>query len=720
MHFSLIQQATVNGKPYTNSDKGLCFYNASRDEHFSIVGLKAGDKFVVNVSSGQVLFTTSNCTGPYRPYSGSSHGDVTTGTPTLWGELQSGETYTVLKDGVVSLQAKKTWTVISSIVIVPSQTESVSAPTVSSEATEGGRNVTITSGTSNMLSGVKTYYTIDGSTPTALSAQYTGAFKITETTTIKAITISNSSAATASAVTEQLVNLDVVDNPVLSVTGTSDNSRVVTITCATDGATIYYSETEKNNAEDGWLTYSTPVTTAATTLYAYAEKNAQKTDVVSFATGAGTTINLLPATVTHSNNGVYTIASDQSAILGAPTATIHYQIDGASEQTSTNASVNVNIAADGTLTYWLTADGYGATAPADETVYAARAYAATTTLNFCTNSDAGSAAWAYGNVENYDMSTITVTTVNTDRTYYKYLDESGNIIGDGLLAVSAVNGGQSWRIDKNSAGVHPYNKTEYVVLLGMEAGQLIQIAANSAPSSISNLTVYPAATYTGTYTYSATADGEVIFSLAKDVQLKTIKLCAIPVTVTEAGFATYVNSDYDLDFSATSIEAYKVKVSSKGVATLKKVNNVPAGTPVLLYKDGGATENIPVMTGAAAVSDNDLVAGTGAAVATEDGEYTNMILNNIGGNVGFYFAAGQTVATNRAYLHFATSLAPDPAAARMTMIFEDDDVTSISEELRVKSEEFAPAADFYDLQGRKVAQPTKGLYIVNGKKVVLK
>ena len=90
------------------------------------------------------------------------------------------------------------------------------------------------------------------------------------------------------------------------------------------------------------------------------------------------------------------------------------------------------------------------------------------------------------------------------------------------------------------------------------------------------------------------------------------------VTVTSAGYATYVPSN-DLDFSTTEIEAYKVKVTSKGVATLTKVNNVPAGTPVLLYKDGGDTENIPVMTGAAAVSDNDLVAGTDAAVATTDG-----------------------------------------------------------------------------------------------------
>ena len=190
----------------------------------------------------------------------------------------------------------------------------------------------------------------------------------------------------------------------------------------------------------------------------------------------------------------------------------------------------------------------------------------------------------------------------------------------------------------------------------------------------------------------------------------------VSVTVTEAGFATYVNSDYDLDFSATSIEAYKVKVTSKGVATLTKVNNVPAGTPVLLYKDGGKTEDIPVMTGAAAVSDNDLVAGTGAAVATTVGEYTNMILNNIGGNVGFYFAAGQTVAANRAYLHFATSLAP-AAAARMTMIFEDDDVTGVNE---VRSQKEDVRSEWFDLQGRKVAQPQKGLYIVNGKKVVLK
>ena len=45
--------------------------------------------------------------------------------------------------------------------------------------------------------------------------------------------------------------------------------------------------------------------------------------------------------------------------------------------------------------------------------------------------------------------------------------------------------------------------------------------------------------------------------------------------------------------------------------------------------------------------------------------------------------------------------------------------TSISEELRVKSGEFA-TAPVYNLNGQRVAKPTKGLYIVNGRKIAIK
>ena len=178
----------------------------------------------------------------------------------------------------------------------------------------------------------------------------------------------------------------------------------------------------------------------------------------------------------------------------------------------------------------------------------------------------------------------------------------------------------------------------------------------------------------------------------------------VPVEVSAAGYATYVNSDYDLDFSATSIEAYKVKVSSKGVATMTKVDNVPANTPVLLYKEGGATENIPVMTGATDDKENDLVAGTGDAVATTDGGYTNMILNVVDEKIGFYFANGWTVAANRAYLHIATTLAPDPVlGARMAMRFAGDNITAVE-----------------NVEAAAEAKAKEGKFIENGKLVIVK
>ena len=177
---------------------------------------------------------------------------------------------------------------------------------------------------------------------------------------------------------------------------------------------------------------------------------------------------------------------------------------------------------------------------------------------------------------------------------------------------------------------------------------------------------------------------------------------AVSVEVSAAGMATYVNSDYNLDFSETTLKAYTVEVASKGVATLHAINKVPAGTPVLLI---GATENVPVAASTDVVPTNNLLAGTGAGVATTDGEYTNMILNNVDSKVGFYFAAGQTVAANRAYLHFASTNAPAAEAGARGMILEfaDDILTGINE---------AAAAT--------EAAQKEGKFVVDGKLVIFK
>ena len=57
------------------------------------------------------------------------------------------------------------------------------------------------------------------------------------------------------------------------------------------------------------------------------------------------------------------------------------------------------------------------------------------------------------------------------------------------------------------------------------------------------------------------------------------------------------------------------------------------------------------------------------------------------------------------------------AAEGRLSIVEDNDVTALK---LVNSEERIVNSEVYDLQGRKVNQPAKGLYILNGKKVVIK
>lgn len=186
------------------------------------------------------------------------------------------------------------------------------------------------------------------------------------------------------------------------------------------------------------------------------------------------------------------------------------------------------------------------------------------------------------------------------------------------------------------------------------------------------------------------------------------------VTVGSDGYATYV-SPFRLDYTSSAIKAYTAKVNtSTGEVVLTQIDKVQGGVPVILHYAGGKTEDIPVATAIDTPAASDLVAGTGEGVkSTEEiseTTYCNYILNKVEGVLGFYWANDKTVASNRAYLHTTYNVASP--SARLSIVFADE-VTGINN--------LTPALNdgaVYDLQGRRVAQPTKGLYIVNGKKVI--
>ena len=79
--------------------------------------------------------------------------------------------------------------------------------------------------------------------------------------------------------------------------------------------------------------------------------------------------------------------------------------------------------------------------------------------------------------------------------------------------------------------------------------------------------------------------------------------------------------------------------------------------------------------------------------------------------IGFYKAgSGVTVEANRAYL-----TADGGTGARLALVYGEE-ANGLTEITNIKSSD----SQYFDLQGRRVAQPTKGLYIVNGKKVFIK
>ena len=302
-----------------------------------------------------------------------------------------------------------------------------------------------------------------------------------------------------------------------------------------------------------------------------------------------------------------------------------------------------------------------------------------------------------------------------------------------LIAVPMIIDATSGKIDNHSRAANEDTQVNAGTKFTIPAVDGMTVVIANANTAFSTTTVNGSTEYTKsnenktlTYNYSGSDETIDIIINEGNQYLRTI-VVTYPkkvenVTVTSVGFATYVPSS-DLDFTSTGIKAYTAKVNtSTGIVALTQINKVPANTPVLLYKAGGDTENIPVAASTDAVGDNDLHVGTGAAVETDGGDgKINYILNNVSG-IGFYKAAGQTVATNRAYLQTTY----DAAAARMVMVFADEETTGIKN-LNADHRSASTLGSsknlnnkVYDLQGRRVAQPMKGLYIVNGKKVVMK
>ena len=213
-----------------------------------------------------------------------------------------------------------------------------------------------------------------------------------------------------------------------------------------------------------------------------------------------------------------------------------------------------------------------------------------------------------------------------------------------------------------------------------------------------------------TYTYTGSAD-EVTIALNAGRYYTSIKVTYPAMTIakeiTSAGYATFVPSD---KVSVPSgVKAYIVTATDATTATLSDddaITVIPANAPVVIKGDAG-TYYFPKTT-----ADPSDITGNKLTTSATTANGTQYILADGTSGVGFYKATPKTeIAAGVAYL-------VSPSGSAPYFIFGiEGGTTGIN---AVQGSEFTVNGEYYNLAGQRVAQPTKGLYIVNGKKVVVK
>ncbi len=181
----------------------------------------------------------------------------------------------------------------------------------------------------------------------------------------------------------------------------------------------------------------------------------------------------------------------------------------------------------------------------------------------------------------------------------------------------------------------------------------------------------------------------------------------VTVTIPASGYATLA-SDKALDFTGIEgLTAYIVSAKSENTATLTAVDAAPAGTGLVLKGTGGSSYTIPVAeTEPAAITNNLLIGAVGGAEVTASSVYV------LDGGM-FKVFSGTQILPGKAYLPKTTG-----DARQLELVF-DGEATGIAGATDLMGSGNA-GNEVYNLNGQRVRGAAKGIYIMRGKKVIVK
>ena len=231
----------------------------------------------------------------------------------------------------------------------------------------------------------------------------------------------------------------------------------------------------------------------------------------------------------------------------------------------------------------------------------------------------------------------------------------------------------------------------------------------------------------GTNIYNSSTSSETLEALT-NVTLTPYGMTLAAKSATVDGQTDYWTTYYcgDAGFSIDAEEnacAYTATVSGETITLHRLGKVIPAGTAVIIVGEDASIGMTVSTADAENVVDNDLhgvdIATPLATVKSTYSADAILMLSNKNDKFGFHDVALTNIPARKAFLAIDD---PDPSQARQfTMVF-DENTTAINEHESHKSHELSGA--WYTLDGRRIAngqKPTaKGLYIVNGKKVIIK
>jgi hypothetical protein len=212
-----------------------------------------------------------------------------------------------------------------------------------------------------------------------------------------------------------------------------------------------------------------------------------------------------------------------------------------------------------------------------------------------------------------------------------------------------------------------------------------------------------------------------IAALSTAINTAKVEVSRITLTIPAKSYMARIDADKrQIETAVAGVKLYSVKsVTNTEVELTAELSVIAAEMPYFIYNDNDTEVEVSIIVSSNdpdnVAYDSDHFKGTlvDKTFTDEDMQQADHYVLSGGSSFVWVKDAG-TLSAGKCWIE----LIPTSAAhARRLSIVHEGETTGIS---TVKTTVDTKDAAVYDLQGRRVMQPTKGLFIVNGKKVVIK